>query len=353
MARGPKESLLKLSEELCLEFRENGAVKLEGLLDGYWLDRCRENFDWSYANPSPNAAKAFLSDRKDPTSSNYFNDLTSIGTPQEAEKLERFRELFTNGPFAQASAQLMGSEKVWFYDHELFLKTQDRVTKEGQIGRTRAPFHQDTPYLSYVGPDQIGFWICLEDKEVPKGSALEVVKGSHKGLMYDIPIYHPKDDQKGYFQDRGRYVLPQVPAVEDLRNKGEMEVLSWGLKPGDVIAFNTHALHGGAGLTPDQPYRRTLTLRFFGEKLYYKELPMKPFGTPMPWLETLTDGEPFWRARRTAGQGGQEGGAAEKNNEYQFVQVLGDPPTSDDLPPRTFTSGPVAAGSGFAHAAKL
>lgn len=180
----------------------------------------------------------------------------------------------------------------------------------------------------------VAFWICL-DGFVPKASCLEVVKGSHTGPHYDV---------LGWNTVKGRkYTLPPIPDVPKQRRAGEVEVLSWELQPGDVLVLHPHATHGNAEIMPNfsgsgssaHPFfgddapggfrqRRTLILRFFGERLFYKEpalLPSEwppaildknghavPF--PMPWLEGLADGEPFWHAKKGK----------------QFVQVKGSAP---------------------------
>jgi ectoine hydroxylase-related dioxygenase (phytanoyl-CoA dioxygenase family) len=45
-------------------------------------------------------------------------------------------------------------------------------------------------------------------------------------------------------------------------------VVSWPVEPGDVVFFHFRTLHGGAPTRAGQR-RRTLTLRFFGERTHY------------------------------------------------------------------------------------
>lgn len=283
---------MQLSEEKRRAFREDGAVRLEGLLDEHWLSVCREKFEWSLERRSPTATDTAFG------TGNIRNDLTSLGSEFEAEKREAFRGLVTDGPFAQAAAQLWGSDKVWYYDHETFVKRHDgRDPKTGKIGRTRSPFHQDTPYFNFVGPHTIGFWVCL-DGYVPKENCLQIVKGSHLGQMYDLTIYHPADDTRGLFRNKGSYPLPPLPDIEGMIKRGEPpELVSWELNSGDVLAFHLNSLHGGGGTSPEYPNRRTMTIRFFGDGATYQKPPMGPeklgYGPPRPWLDDLPDGAPF------------------------------------------------------------
>lgn len=325
-----------LSDQVRQEFRENGAVKLEGFLDEYWLNQCREKYQWSFDHPSPVGGFFF-------GSRNVWNQFQTAGTAVEEETRAAFLRLVRDGPFGQAAAQLFGSEKVWYYDHEMIAKRQTDMNKKGnRLASTKTLFHQDTPVFSFDGPDLIAFWICL-DGFVPKASCLTIVKGSHRGPMYDNVLAG----------DKAKVVLPPIPDVERQYRAGEVELLSWDLQAGDVVAFHLGALHGGAHITegfgssvlpfyedpPAKPVlsaqRRTLVLRFFGERVFYKELlgadgkaigrngesldthayqlfgpDGKPVPTPMPWLEGLQEDEPFWHA----GKGNR------------FVQVHGAPP---------------------------
>lgn len=286
-------------EEKGREFREKGAVRLEGFLDAHWLAECRAKFDWSYENPTANGGAK----KKDRV---VYNDLTSLGTPLEKPKYEYFRDLVTNGPFADAAVKLWGGDpdttRVWYYDHELFRKSyKPHVDGDPWHPRTRTDgaFHQDTSYMSANGPELVGYWICL-DGFVPKENSLEIVAGSHLSPMFDACAFLPRDDTKGYFKmlgkDATKYELPPNPDIRALRAQGEVEVLSWDLNPGDVVALHSHTMHGAAPVSADFPFRRTLALRYFGEKMIYKELPAKPYGTPMAWLDTLKEGDPFWCA---------------------------------------------------------
>ena len=68
---------------------------------------------------------------------------------------------------------------------------------------------------------------------LPKASCLTIVKGSHKGPMYDNVL--PVDREKVQVS------LPPIPNVEKLQEAGEqldgrpVELLAWDLNPGDCV----------------------------------------------------------------------------------------------------------------------
>lgn len=298
------------------QFLRTGVVKLEGLLSESQLRECRQKYDWSMAHPTKQACNFY-------ENTGFYNDMGSLSRDKlkAAESLAEMTPLVTNGPFADACMQLWGSDRVWFLDFELFRK------RKGP-GRTKTPFHQDTPSAAIRGGEMIGFWICFQD--IPKSSCLEVVSGSHNGPMYDGTPFIGDDDTAPMFGDNGTYQLPRLPDVEALRAAGKVEILSWDLKPGDVIAFHLNALHGGAPSSEACPERNTLVLRFFGEQCLYNALPLRKPGKelpkqhkvmslpskPFPWLRNVKDGDPFHLA-----------------GPNKFIQVRGAAPVSGAAAP--------------------
>lgn len=347
---------MTLSQAQISEFRENGCVKLEGFLDEKMVERCREQYKWAFDHRSQNGGFLY-------GSRNNYNLISTIGTAVEKDAKENFLPFVKSGPFCEAAAQLCGSDRIWYYDFELMAKRQTEADEGGERPAvTACRWHQDTPLHSMEGEDLVNFWMPLEGN-VPKASCLTFVKGSHKGPMFDNVF--PTE------RDRVRISLPPIPDVTKLHEQGEVlpgtqtkiELAAWDLKLGDVIAFHGHALHGGANLVegndmsvhpfyeePPKPpvlslQRRTLVLRFFGERVVYRELCHPeggalgkdggnvkleghddigtdedggPIRITQPWLDGMKGEEPFWHS------------AAPRSTEYGyfhgFDQVHGEPP---------------------------
>ena len=85
-----------------------------------------------------------------------------------------YQELVTRSPFGRVVAELWGSDYVGFYAEEVFWK-------KGKTSRTF--WHQDTVYSPWGGEHWCNFWIPLVEMNV--NYAIRVVRGSHKGVMYD------------------------------------------------------------------------------------------------------------------------------------------------------------------------
>lgn len=297
-------------QALSAEYRENGIVKIPGLLNDEVLAECRKAWEWiRYENPGPSAMKFF---------GNIYND---YGGGKGAKKV--FGDLVQAHPiFAKASQKLWGvgeDTNVWFLGPEIF-------EKRYAPGRSDSTFHQDTSAGPFYGDHMAGFWICFEDY-IPAKNSLEVVKGSHKGPLYNLSknffILPPDpsevlDDTSPLYEEAARDgTMPPIPDIQKEREKWDL--LSYPLAKGDVTVFHWGVLHGNAPVDAELPRRTTLTLRFFGEECFWHPRPIPEAAVragigdqyaPEPGLQA---GDPFVRSgggkwTRCAGPG--LGGAA-------------------------------------------
>ena len=262
-------------DELTIEqFRRDGVVLLRNALNPGQLRAALSAWQWSVEHPGPLASGLV------PGSDEAFQDLCN---PRASAAYERtIRET----PLASIAHRLWGGSAVWFLYEQVFHKRAENVP--------RTPWHQDTSYWSIRGSDLIGFWISFES--IPAESALEFVRGSHLGTLYNssrfdasdatLPLFEVATDHPGY--------LPPLPDIE--ANREQFDIVSFATEPGDVIAFHTSTLHGGGATDSSTPERRTLTLRFFGEdcRMAHGPGPAGPFGKA---IEHLAVGEPLRHPR--------------------------------------------------------
>jgi len=265
------------------EFRENGVVFIGNALDAASLKMAEETYNWSLAHPSPGAANFVTKD----SPATFYQDLAN---PQA---VSAYRKMLEASPASDIAAALWGTPDVWFMYEQVFLK-------EGGESR-RTPWHQDSSYLPIEGNDIAVVWISFEP--VAKENALEFVRGSHRGVLYDGSRFDPNDDTAPLY---GNGVLPRLPNIEAERAK--WDIVSWAVTPGDVVVFHPAMLHGGAP-THGRIRRRTLSLRFFGDDATYKRRPTDVEATTPPFRrepgkedtrsalakigETLKPGDPF------------------------------------------------------------
>jgi len=234
------------------QFLEDGATVVRGALNPAQLARCRAALDWAVANPGPNASGMLVG-----TSQESFVDNSN---PAAKPTLDA---LMSELPFGEIFAEIWGSENVWYFAEEIFIKT-------GGVG-PRTFWHQDTSYLPWGGTHWGNAWISFES--VPKSNALEIVRGSHLGTRYDGPTFADPADPTDPLH--GGDALPRLPDIEAERkvNPQAWDVISWATEPGDVVLLHPNSLHGGAAVDDAFPDRHTIVFRFFGDDASFHPLP--------------------------------------------------------------------------------
>ena len=267
---------MQITDEMKRAFANDGAVVVRQMFDPDQMKQLRQAFDHAVANPSPISSRVF-----EGTDDEHFNDLSNFA------HAARYMELIAELGLADFAAQLWGSEHVWFLGEELFIKSG------GKAGRS--PWHQDTSYLTAEGPHLLNLWISFEP--LPKENALEIVRGSHRGVTYDGAAYaDPADPTRPVWGDG---TFPRLPDIEAEREKDaeSWDVVSWALEPGDVLALHSGTLHGGAPVSPACPDRHTLVFRFYGDQCFYRPLPETKANYPIDVSllddRSQTPGEPY------------------------------------------------------------
>jgi hypothetical protein len=215
----------------------DGVVCLPGALTPAALAKVEAAVEFSLANPSPTATRFYPGEP-----AKFFED-----------RGRRHLSLARETGLDSMLAALWGEDRFWYLGEQLFLK-------EGGHSR-RTPWHQDTSYLRMKGSQLVACWISLD--ALPKEHCLEFVRGSHRGTLYNGSAFAADDDSAPLYRHSP---LPRLPDIQARR--GDFDILSWDIDPGDVIVFHLGALHGGAGTEPGMR-RRAVSLRFLGPDVVY------------------------------------------------------------------------------------
>ncbi len=241
-----------MDDSLRKAFHDDGAVLIKGVLSKEQLAQCRAAFDWAVAHHGPNAFRIF-----DGTDQQSHNDNAN---PLAKARLD---ELVSSLPFGQLFADLWRCEHVWYFAEEIFFKAGGRGS--------RTPWHQDTSYLPWAGLHFGNAWISFEG--VPRQNALEIVRGSHRGTLYDGTTFGDPNDPTQPLHGGG--ALPRLPDIEAERklDPDAYDIISWATEPGDVVVLHPGVLHGGAPVDAAFPVRHTLVFRFFGDDAIFRPLP--------------------------------------------------------------------------------
>lgn len=224
----------------------DGVVRLQGALTSEAFAKVEAAVEWSLANPSPRAVRFYPGEP-----ARFFEDrgMNHAGLVREI------------GLDTMVGA-LWSVDQLWYMGEQLFLK-------DGGASR-RTPWHQDTSYLRMMGDQLVACWISLD--ALPKAHALEFVRGSHKGVLYNGSAFAAEDDTAPlYKQSR----LPRLPDIQAERDR--FDIVSWDVEPGDIIVFHLGVLHGGAGTT-EGLRRRTISMRFMGPDVVFDGRPRDEVG---------------------------------------------------------------------------
>jgi hypothetical protein len=248
-------------------FARDGVVCVRDALAPHALQLALDAFEWSVVNPGPFSGVAYAT-----TDGAFRQDLCNPGCLGS----EPYRRLLADPTVPALVADLWGSDEIWFMYEQIFLR-------EGHAAR-RSAWHQDSSYLTVDGDDLAVVWITFD--EVPQELALEFVRGSHRGTLFNTTSFDPDDETRPLFEG-----LPRLPDIES--DRSAFDIVSWAASPGDVLVFHPRMLHGG-GPTLAGGRRRTLSLRYFGTDARYASRPGGGVAPRVPGLaERLVPGDPF------------------------------------------------------------
>ncbi|WP_043458235.1 phytanoyl-CoA dioxygenase family protein [Azohydromonas australica] len=244
-------------------FRDDGVVYVPQALDAAAMALAEKAFAWSLHHPGPGASNV-LAGRTGEFYQDHANPLA----------LSAYRPLLFDTPLSALVAELLDSRHLWLLYEQIWLKDGGDTL--------RTPWHQDLPYVPLAGDHLATAWINLDP--VVRERSLEFVRGSHRGPLYNPTAFDP-DDPKAVMYGEGTW--PALPDVDAERLVWPIE--SWPIVPGDVVIFHPAVLHGGAP-TCGGARRRTISLRFFGDRAYCAARPQEGLAPE----DQLAVGRPGW-----------------------------------------------------------
>jgi len=202
-----------------------------------------------------------------------------IETVRNFDVTPELQRLLYDSPIADMIAVLIGSERVWYYSDEFFIKGPSS---------NRTPWHQDLPYWPMEGTQIASMWISLDP--LTKEECLEYIPGSHHRTIFDgfNPRRVNEDPTLPFYGEE----YPRLPDIEAERD--QWEIWSWPITPGDVVLAHPGVLHGGGPTNPNSQ-RRAITIRIYGEDIVYAARPATRPTVPLtPGLSlALKPGDPL------------------------------------------------------------
>ena len=233
LAKEAGRAAMLVTPEIRAEYERDGVTVVRNAVSQRWVEALRQGCVVAQDEPGPYGE--YL--HKPTDEGIFFTDL------ELARRLPLFSAFSRYGPCGALVGKVMGSSSVRYLYDQLFVKEKGVSTK--------TPWHQDGGYWRVKG-QQIGSVFVPLD-EVNEGDGLDFVVGSHKW-----ELHNPQ-----HFADATPYIgtsLPPMPNVDEMVNKGEVELKTFTLQPGDVLIFSSRTAHGGPG-----NWGRALSTRWTGD----------------------------------------------------------------------------------------
>jgi len=236
--------LSAITQQHIHDYREEGVVCLRGLFDTGWVELLRRGVDHCMAAPGPNAV---IGDRSQP---GFF-----FGDQDMWWREDIFRRFLFESPAAGIAGTLMESHAINFFFDQVIVK------EPGTVQRT--PWHQDLPYWAVRGSQICAIWLALD--EVRAENSLEYIAGSHRWNQEFSPRH---------FADGSLYAGTGLPPLPDIdAQRGDYDIRSWDMNPGDCIVFQAKVVHGAPGNASLHHRRRAVSTRWCGDDARYHKRP--------------------------------------------------------------------------------
>ena len=252
-----------LDERTVSEFRNNGVTVMRGVFKD-WVETLRDGVALNMREPDP-TARIYTGENG---GGRFFVDYCNW------QRIPQDKDFIFNSPAAEIGAELMDSKMVQlFHEHVL--------VKEAQAG-VPTPWHQDMPYYCVDGPKTASLWIPLD--EVPRERGVEFIAGSHLWGKF----YRPQRFNGQPLNEND--ILEDIPNVNE--NRGDYDIVSWDVSPGDAIAFDYRTIHGAPANNSPSEQRRAFSLRLVGDGVRFAR--REGIVTSPPFTQVqLKDGDPL------------------------------------------------------------
>lgn len=230
-----------LNSEQANAFNDNGVVMIEQVISQSEVEALRTGIN-TLLN-SPNKETIFRDNKLHP----LYESANNV-----YRQAECFHDFCFNSNISKVAAEVLQSKTIRLYGDQLHIKMPGC--------ETRTYWHQDATFFPLAGLQNCSAWIAL-DKVSHETGALEFIKGSHKSGR----LYRPTTRLTA-----AKYPplpIPDIPDIEAARDK--YEIISFDMKPGDVVFFHLNTIHGATANHSLNQLRRGYVLRLLGDDMHF------------------------------------------------------------------------------------
>ena len=241
--------MAQITDELIEAYDRDGVVVVRKAVAQPWLDQLAEAIERDIATPGP-----------------HFHGYQA---PDGGRFHGNLRIWQNDAVFASfcLESNLPGIAQAFLRSGKLNLLYDQLFVKERQTSN-RTRWHNDLPYWPIRGSQVLSIWVALDQTNLDSG-ALEFVRGSHKWDRWFQPETFGITENIGAYERNPDY--EDIPDIEAAR--GDYEIVSWDLDPGDVYVFHGMTVHGSPGNSSTEQRRRGYAVRFTGDDVVYDDRP--------------------------------------------------------------------------------
>jgi ectoine hydroxylase-related dioxygenase (phytanoyl-CoA dioxygenase family) len=232
-------------------FRRDGVICLRNVVDKEKIERLRAAVDRDIASPGPRYYGYAGADGKGGFHGNQ--DLWL----HDAD----FADHCLHSALPRLAGALLEANEVRLYFDHLFVK------EPGAASPT--PWHNDQPYWPIAGRQVVSFWLALDPVTADSG-AVEYVRGSHMWDRWFQPrgFSDSKTGINSYTQNPDYEPVPDIDGA-----RGDYDIVTFDMQPGDALAFHALTLHGAGGNATADRRRRGYAVRYVGDDVRYDPRP--------------------------------------------------------------------------------
>ena len=186
------------------------------------------------------------------------------------------REVAFDSALPGIVSSLLDARYLNFWEDTTFVKAPHT--------RQKTAFHQDLAYFQIEGDQCVIVWIPLDPADLENG-VTQFVRGSHLwGQTFAPNVFVSQTPISTSPEIR----CPDIEAAPEL-----YDIVSFDVRPGDVIIHDVRTVHGAGGNRSDS-WRRAVSFRYCGDRIRYRD---RPGAIPQAGLaHKLRDGDRLFSA---------------------------------------------------------
>jgi len=230
-------------------YRNDGVVCLRGAFDRQWLDTLERGISSIYARGGVNANNI----KADPGDPGFFF-YDSVMWPH----IDEFKAFIFESHAPDLFRSLLETDKLNFYYDFL-------IVKNPKCHRSATPWHHDIAYYPLNGTQIANCWTALDT--IPLETSLRFIKASNQNdVVHRATHFNPKSEYPNLITSRS-----EVPDVDAMAARGEVEILACEMEPGDTVVFNCRTLHSAPGNHLDTR-RAAFSTNWVGDDVTYNDI---------------------------------------------------------------------------------